>query len=129
MSRIDSGHLKIYTGRHFQNGRHNTAQIQHCSISKVGFDLFFKPVVGDRPVLRLLFGPRCHELFVILYSIHTNLSDNMFCYCISKTKNEFGQNPEENIIFIGLCQYTKLLINSILLLSIQPKLSLYLVFY
>ena len=20
-----------------------------------------------------------------------------FCYCISKTKNEFGQNPEENI--------------------------------
>jgi hypothetical protein len=22
-----------------------------------------------------------------------------FCYCISKTKNEFGQNPEENICF------------------------------
>jgi hypothetical protein len=24
---------KISTGRHFQNGRHNTAQIQHCPIS------------------------------------------------------------------------------------------------
>ena len=32
-----------------------------------------------------------------------------FCYCISKTKNEFGQNPEENIILIGLGQYTKIL--------------------
>ena len=33
MSRIDSRHWKISTGRHFQNGHHNTAQIQHCSIS------------------------------------------------------------------------------------------------
>jgi hypothetical protein len=24
---------KISIGRHFQNGRHNTAQIQHCPIS------------------------------------------------------------------------------------------------
>ena len=39
---------KISTGRHFQNGRHNTAKIQHCSISKVAFDLFFKPVVSGR---------------------------------------------------------------------------------
>ena len=33
MSRIDSGHWKVTTGRHFQNGHHNTAQIQHCPIS------------------------------------------------------------------------------------------------
>ena len=33
MSRIDSRHWKISTGHHFQNGRHNTAQIQHCPIS------------------------------------------------------------------------------------------------
>jgi hypothetical protein len=33
MSRIDSRHRKISTGRHFQNGHHNTAQIQHCPIS------------------------------------------------------------------------------------------------
>ena len=33
MSRIDSRHGKISTGHHFQNGHHNTAQIQHCPIS------------------------------------------------------------------------------------------------
>jgi hypothetical protein len=36
---------------HFQNGRHNTAKIQHCSISKVAFNLFFKPVVSGRTML------------------------------------------------------------------------------
>jgi hypothetical protein len=33
--------------------------------------------VGDRPVYKLPFGPKCHELFVILYSIHANLSDDI----------------------------------------------------
>jgi hypothetical protein len=33
MSRIDSRHWKISTCRHFQNGHHNTPQIQHCPIS------------------------------------------------------------------------------------------------
>jgi hypothetical protein len=28
-----SRHWKISSGRHFQNGRHNTAQIQHCPIT------------------------------------------------------------------------------------------------
>jgi hypothetical protein len=41
---IDSWHRKISTSHHFQNGHHNTAKIQHCSISKVAFNLFFKPV-------------------------------------------------------------------------------------
>jgi hypothetical protein len=36
------------TGRHFQNGCHNTAKIQYCSISKVAFNLLFKPVVCGR---------------------------------------------------------------------------------
>ena len=40
MSWIDSRHRKISTGLHFQSGRHNTTKIQHCSISKVAFDLF-----------------------------------------------------------------------------------------
>jgi hypothetical protein len=31
--------LKISTGRHFQNGHHNTAQIQHCPISSK-FDMW-----------------------------------------------------------------------------------------
>jgi hypothetical protein len=33
MSRIDSWHWKNSIGHHFQNGRHNTSQIQHCPIS------------------------------------------------------------------------------------------------
>jgi hypothetical protein len=44
MSGINSGHhiLPRYemSLKYFQNGRHNTAKIQHCSISKVAFDLF-----------------------------------------------------------------------------------------
>jgi hypothetical protein len=39
MSRIDSQHWKISTGRHFQNGHHNTAKIQHCPISSK-FDIW-----------------------------------------------------------------------------------------
>ena len=34
--------------------------------------------VGDRSVHKLPFGPKCHDLFVILYSIHAYLSDDMF---------------------------------------------------
>jgi hypothetical protein len=33
-----SRHWKISSGRHFQNGRHNTAQIQHCPISTSHFE-------------------------------------------------------------------------------------------
>jgi hypothetical protein len=36
ISGINLGHH--YQPTHFQNGRHNTAQIQHCSISKVAFN-------------------------------------------------------------------------------------------
>jgi hypothetical protein len=39
MSRIDCRHWKISTGRHFQNGRHNTAKIKHCPISSK-FDMW-----------------------------------------------------------------------------------------
>jgi hypothetical protein len=38
--------LKMATGRNFSMS--NIAKIQHCSISKVAFDLFFKPVVSGR---------------------------------------------------------------------------------
>jgi hypothetical protein len=39
ISRIDSQHWKFFSGRHFQNGRHNTAKIQHCPISSK-FDMW-----------------------------------------------------------------------------------------
>jgi hypothetical protein len=38
MSRNDSWHRKFSIGRHFQNGSHNAAQIQHCSISTSWID-------------------------------------------------------------------------------------------
>jgi len=47
--------------------------------------------VGDRPVHKLPFGPKCHELFVILYSILANLSDDMFfviVYLRQKTSSD-----------------------------------------
>ena len=52
MSRIDSRHWKISTGRHFQNGHHNTAKIQHCSISPK-FDMW---VDNDVPTLKISTG-------------------------------------------------------------------------
>ena len=39
MSRIESRHWTISTGRHFQNDRHNIAKIQHCPISSQ-FDMW-----------------------------------------------------------------------------------------
>jgi hypothetical protein len=39
MSQIDSRHWTISTGRHFQNGCHNTEKIQHCPISSK-FDMW-----------------------------------------------------------------------------------------
>jgi hypothetical protein len=69
-------------------------------------------VVGDKLVHKLPFGLKCHELFVILYSILANLSDDMF-FCYSKIKIEFEQNPEENIILTELGQYTVIWTSSI----------------
>jgi hypothetical protein len=53
MSGINSGHHYLPTYQIFMisdnvDGRHNTAKIQHCSISKVAFDFFFKPVVSGQ---------------------------------------------------------------------------------
>ena len=48
MSRIDSRHWTISTDRHFQNGRPNTAKIQHCPISSK-FDMW---VDNDFPTLK-----------------------------------------------------------------------------
>jgi hypothetical protein len=52
--------------------------------------------VGDRPVHKLPFGPKCHEPFVILYSILANLSDGMLFviveYNITNGSWHFGPN-------------------------------------
>ena len=63
--------------------------------------------VGDRPVHKLPFGPKCHELFVILYSLHVRR--HVFVIVYLRQKDEFGQNPDENIILIVPGPYTKIL--------------------
>ena len=56
MSRIDSRHWKISTGRHFQNGRHNMAKIQHCPISSK-FDMWVDNDVPNWfPTLKISTG-------------------------------------------------------------------------
>jgi hypothetical protein len=53
MSRIDSWHWTISTGRHFQNAHHNMAKIQHCPISSQ-FDMW---VGNDVPNWVLTLNP------------------------------------------------------------------------
>jgi len=48
MSRVDTRHWKISTGRHFQNVHHNTTKIQHCPIPSK-FDML---VDNDDPTLK-----------------------------------------------------------------------------
>jgi hypothetical protein len=66
--------------------------ICHCNIiwteAKLRSIYYF---VGDRPVHKLPFGPKCHELFVILYSIHANLSDHMFLLLYIKKRRRINQ--------------------------------------
>ena len=64
--------------------------------------------MGDRQVCKLPFGLKCHELFVTLYSIHTNLSD-LFLLLYIKEKKQVWTKSGENIILIGRGQYTKIL--------------------
>jgi hypothetical protein len=62
------GHMAVYgPGCHPQN--------IIWTEGKLRFIYYF---VGDRPVHKLPFGPKCYELFVILYSILASLSDDMF---------------------------------------------------
>ena len=66
--------------------------------------------VGDRPVHKLPFGLKCHELFVILIlNTCKSVRRHVFCYCISKDKNEFGQNQKKNITLTGPGQHTVIL--------------------
>ena len=61
--------------------------------------------------------------YLLYYSQYMQICQTTcFCYCISKTKNEFGQNPEENIILIGSGTYTKIFV--CLPLSILSKWAL-----
>jgi hypothetical protein len=83
-----------------------------------------------------VYGPGCHPQNII-WSINCYLARSAinyllyytqylqicqsFCYCISKTKNELGQNPEENIILTGPGQYTKILTGSLTKTNMDNK--------
>jgi hypothetical protein len=45
--------------------------------------------------------------------IYKSVRWHVFCYCISKTKNEFEQNPEKNIIWTGSGLYTDIWTSSL----------------
>ena len=91
MSWIDSRHRKISTCLHFQNGHQNTAKILHCSISKVSFDLFFKPVVSGRfgrlhnndynHILFCTFQSCICNWWVVLFCNFSPVFDGMFDFC------------------------------------------------
>jgi hypothetical protein len=66
MSRIASGHWKISTGHHFQNGHHNTAQIQHCPISSK-FDMWVDNDVPNRIPTLIMMSQ--------IYSRHSKISN------------------------------------------------------
>jgi hypothetical protein len=64
--------------------------------------------VPDRSINRHL--ARSAINYLLYYTQYMQICQTTcFYYCTSKTKNEFGQNPEENIILIGPGQYTKIL--------------------
>jgi hypothetical protein len=53
---------------------------------------------------------RCAMNYLLYYTQYMQICQTTcFCYCIFKIKNEFGQNPDENIILIGPGPYAKLL--------------------
>jgi hypothetical protein len=55
--------------------------------------------VGDRPVHKLPFDPKCHELFVILYSIHANLPDDMFMLLHIQDKKTSSENIRKKTLY------------------------------
>ena len=49
--------------------------------------------------------------FLLYYTQYMQICQTKcFYYCISKTKNEFEQNPQENIILIGPGQYHTIIV-------------------
>ena len=74
MSQIDSRHRTISTGRHFQNGHHNTAKIQHCPISSK-FDMWVdNDVLNSFPTLKN-FYPSPFSKWPPQYHTNSTLSD------------------------------------------------------
>ena len=74
MSRIDSRDWKISTGRHFQNGHHNTAKIQHCPISSKFDMLVDNDVPNWFPTLKNFYQSPFSK-WPLRYRANSTLSD------------------------------------------------------
>ena len=70
MSWIDSRHWKFSTGRHFQNGHHNTAKIHHCPISSK----LYMWVDNDVPTLKNFYWSPFSK-WLPQYRTNSTLSD------------------------------------------------------
>ena len=58
--------------------------------------------MSNIPAHKLPFGPKCHELFVILYSILANLSDDMFFVIVYlRPKTSSDKIRKNNIRWTG----------------------------
>ena len=74
MSRIDSRHWKISTGRHFQNGHHNSVKIQHCPIS-TPFDMWVDYDVPNWFLTSINFYPLPFSKWSPQYRTNSTLSN------------------------------------------------------
>ena len=99
MSRIDSRHWTISTGRPFQNGRHNIAKIQHCPISSQ-FDMWVDKLIPDIEQCPVALFKMADTI-----SIHQNLYVGRWIdsrHWTISTGRHF-QNDRYNIAKIQLC--------------------------
>jgi hypothetical protein len=83
MSRIDSRHWTISTVRHFQNGHHNTAKIQHCPISSK-FDMWVgNDVLNWFPTLKKFYWLSFSK-WPPQYHTNSTLSDFNTISCVGR---------------------------------------------
>jgi hypothetical protein len=151
MSWIDSWHRKISTGRHFQNGHHNAAQIPYSLIStswidsqsrKISTGLRFQnghhntakiqhcsisKVAFDlffKPVVSGQLG-RLHNRYIIIISCFTLLlslfDHKLLLYSILRCQNKYIFDIDWTIC--------KILVTSVLLRYLLKSNVLYLVFF
>jgi hypothetical protein len=98
MSRIDSWHWKISTGRHFQNGHHNTAQIQHCSISTSWINSWHRKISTG-----LHFQNGHHNTAKIQHCLISKVAFNLFFKPV--VSGRFGRLHNRYIIIISCYHY------------------------
>jgi hypothetical protein len=99
MSRIDCRHWKISTGRHFQNGHHNTSKLQHCPISSK-FDIWV-----DNDVLNVTYHYVKFYVSIIIHVEVININVRNFNFPIGFYSNPHPLWTPQNMTLT--CTFTK----------------------